>query len=203
MSNSADVRSLEQLDAFLQHCQLVRSELLKEIENLQLELRRLSTWLENDALAHWTTQLQRSQRYLIESQEALVRCRSVVRSNEQRPCTEERKRVALATERRNQCDANCVSHGRLNKSGKRSKPRRPRKCTAAVTWSTSSSQPAFSSSVNNWGDSKLIPACVPERPRETQPNRRAVAPTGTSIRPTFPLQWLRRNLRVRNEKNQA
>ncbi len=102
--SSADVRSLERLADFLQQAQITRSGLLKEIENLQVELRRLTGWIENDAEKYWREELQKSQRYWVECEQALLRCRSAVRANEQRPCTEQRKRLDKATERRGLCE---------------------------------------------------------------------------------------------------
>ncbi len=102
--SSADVRSLERLEGFLQQSQMTRSNLLKEIDNLQTEIRRLTLWIENDAEKYWREELQKSQRHWVECEQALLRCRSAVRANEQRPCTEQRKRLENATERRGLCE---------------------------------------------------------------------------------------------------
>ena len=89
---------------FLDHCQLTRAKLLKELENLQLELQRLTSWLENDAARYWEGELRQAQRDWVECEQALLRCRSAVRASEQRPCTEQRKRLEQATERRTLCE---------------------------------------------------------------------------------------------------
>ena len=104
MSSSANVRSLERLEGFLVHCQTTRAKLLKELENLQIEMQRLTSWLENDAARYWAGELQQAQRDWVECEQALLRCRSAVRASEQRPCTEQRKRLEKATERRTLCD---------------------------------------------------------------------------------------------------
>ena len=104
MSSSAKVRSLERLEGFLDHCQTTRAKLLKELENLQLEMLRLTSWLENDATRYWAGELQQAQRDWVECEQALLRCRSAVRASEQRPCTEQRKRLEQATERRTLCE---------------------------------------------------------------------------------------------------
>ena len=104
MSSSANVRSLERLAGFLDHCQTTRAKLLKELENLQIEMQRLTSWLENDAARYWTGELQLAQRNWVECEQALLRCRSAVRASEQRPCTEQRKRLEQATERRTLCE---------------------------------------------------------------------------------------------------
>jgi hypothetical protein len=104
MSSSANVRSLERLNGFLDHCQTTRVKLLKELENLQIEMQRLTSWLENDAARYWAGELQQAQRDWVECEQALLRCRSAVRASEQRPCTEQRKRLEQATERRTLCE---------------------------------------------------------------------------------------------------
>lgn len=104
MSSSANVRSLERLNGFLDHCQTTRVKLLKELENLQIEMQRLTSWIENDAARYWAGELQQAQRDWVECEQALLRCRSAVRASEQRPCTEQRKRLEQATERRTLCE---------------------------------------------------------------------------------------------------
>jgi hypothetical protein len=103
MSSSADVRSLAALKVFQEHCRKTRENLLKELENLQIEIRRLTSWIENDADRYWCSELQQAERYWAECQEALLRCESYVRASEQKPCTEQRKRLEKATQRRNFC----------------------------------------------------------------------------------------------------
>lgn len=104
MSSSANVQSLERLEGFLDHCQTTRVKLLRELENLQIEVQRLTSWIENDAARYWGGELQLAQRDWVECEQALLRCRSVVRASEQRPCTEQRKRLEQATERRTLCE---------------------------------------------------------------------------------------------------
>lgn len=104
MADSADVRSLEQLEVFQANAERFRDRLLKEIENCQLELRRLRDWVENEATSYWAEQLKISQRHLVECQDALVRCMSYVREDERQPCTEQKKRLRKAKERRSLCE---------------------------------------------------------------------------------------------------
>ena len=104
MATNADVRSLEQLEIFLGQMERFRTELLKQIENLEVELRRLTSWLEGDAVNYWMDELKKAQRKFSETQDALSRCMSYVRSEERRPCTEEKKRVLLAKRRREVCE---------------------------------------------------------------------------------------------------
>lgn len=104
MSDNADVRSLDKLEEFLSQSQYFRSKLQAELENLQVEIRRLTAWIEVDATNYWTEQLTRSQRHLVECQDALVRCMSYVREEERRPCTELKKRLRKAQERRALCE---------------------------------------------------------------------------------------------------
>ncbi len=104
MSSSANVRSLERLEGFLEHCQRTRAQLLKELDSLQTEVQRLTAWLENDAERYWAGELKQAQRDWVDAEQALLRCRSVVRESDRRPCTEQRKRLEIATERRTLCE---------------------------------------------------------------------------------------------------
>jgi len=104
MSSSANVKSLARLEVFLEHCQRTRTHLLKELENLQLEVHRLTHWLENEAQRYWAGELQQAQRAWVEAEQALLRCRSVVRESERRPCTEQIKRLEVASDRKSLCE---------------------------------------------------------------------------------------------------
>ncbi len=104
MSSSANVKSLERLEGFLEKCQWTRAHLLKELESLQLEVRLLTHWLENEAQRYWAGELQQAQRAWVEAEQALLRCRSVVRESERRPCTEQIKRVEVTSERKSLCE---------------------------------------------------------------------------------------------------
>lgn len=101
--SSADVRSLAALETFQEQCRVTRAGLLKELDNLQIEIRRLSNWIEIDADRYWGSELQQAERYWAECHEALLRCESYVRASEQKPCTEQRKRVEKAAARRAFC----------------------------------------------------------------------------------------------------
>ncbi len=104
MSNHANVTSLEQLADFLERSQSFRAQLAKELENLQLELNRISQWIDREARDYWTAELRVAHRQFVECQQALVRCTSYVRENERRPCTEEKKRLHRAQARRSLCE---------------------------------------------------------------------------------------------------
>lgn len=104
MASNADVRSLERLQEFLERSEAFRVQLLKELENLRVELRRLTHWIEGEATSYWEEQVRKSQRHLMECQDALVRCMSYVRESERRPCTEEKKRLRRAEARRALCE---------------------------------------------------------------------------------------------------
>lgn len=104
MADNAEVRSLERVEQFLCETEHYRTQLMKEIENLQLELRRLTNWISTDAREYWSTELIKSRRVLAESQDTLTRCMSYVRAEERRPCTEEKKRLRLAQQRRATCE---------------------------------------------------------------------------------------------------
>ncbi len=104
MSSQADVRSLERVQQFLYELQKFRSELVKEIETLETELRRLTTWIERDANEYWAKEFARSQHAYSEAQQALSRCMSYVRAEERQPCTEQKKRVQVTKQRRELCE---------------------------------------------------------------------------------------------------
>lgn len=104
MTANADVRSLEHLELFLQQSQHFKGKLAKEIEALRVEIRRLTNWIEVDATGYWKEQLTKSQRHLVECQDALTRCMSYVREEEKRPCTEIKKRLQKAQQRRALCE---------------------------------------------------------------------------------------------------
>lgn len=104
MTANADVRSLEHLEVFLQQSQHFKGKLAKEVEALQVEIRRLTNWIEVEAFGYWKEQLTRAQRHLVECQDALTRCMSYVREEEKRPCTEIKKRLQKAQQRRALCE---------------------------------------------------------------------------------------------------
>lgn len=104
MANQADVRSLEQIERLHEQTTALRTRLGKELETLQTEMRRLSTWLEEHASNYWSGENMKARRHLRACEDNLSRCMSYVRSNEQRPCTEEKKRVRVAKERAELCE---------------------------------------------------------------------------------------------------
>ena len=99
MPDHADIRSLERLEVFKQHLIRQRQVLLNTLEDLQLEMRRLTDWIQRDARAYWLDQYRAAQRHRIECQEALSRCMATVRADERRPCTEQKQRLARAEDR--------------------------------------------------------------------------------------------------------
>ncbi len=103
MTNQADVRSLSRIEEFHQQADAFRMGLLKELECLMLELRRLTNWIEQDAIGYWADQSVRAERHWAECRDNLMRCQSYVRANEQRPCTDEKKRLRQAEQRLELC----------------------------------------------------------------------------------------------------
>lgn len=103
MTNQADVRSLSRIEAFHQQLEAFRVELLKELECLLLELRRLTNWIDQDVIGYWSEQSLRAERHWAECRDNLARCQSYVRADEQRPCTEEKKRLRRAEQRLELC----------------------------------------------------------------------------------------------------
>lgn len=103
MTNQADVRSLSRIEEFHQQADAFRIGLLKELECLLLELRRLTNWIEQDVIDYWSQQSLKAERHWAECRDSLTRCQSYVRANEQRPCTEEKKRLRRAEQRLELC----------------------------------------------------------------------------------------------------
>lgn len=102
--SSAKVLSVEALQQFHIDMAQFRVGILKEIESLDLELRRLTQWIEVDAARYWDQENQLIRRKLSEYLSQLSRCMSYVREDERKPCTEEKKQVAKAKERANLCE---------------------------------------------------------------------------------------------------
>jgi hypothetical protein len=105
MSAHAEVRSLAQLQNLRERCTHSRVQTLRLIERLRSEMQKLTRWLDDEALPYWQRELTLAERSWNECREVLMRCQATVRSDEQRPCTEERKRLERATRRRELCDA--------------------------------------------------------------------------------------------------
>jgi hypothetical protein len=105
MASHANVKSLERVQQFLHELQAFRAEILKEIETLELELRKLTGWLEREAGEYWLSEASRAQHAFSEAQQALSRCMSYVREDERQPCTEQKKRVQMTRQRRETCEA--------------------------------------------------------------------------------------------------
>lgn len=103
MTNQADVRSLNRIEEFHHQAEAFRSGLLKELEGLLLELRRLTNWIEQDVIGYWSDQSVTAERHWAECRDSLARCQSYVRADEQRPCTEEKKRLRRAEQRLELC----------------------------------------------------------------------------------------------------
>lgn len=100
----ARVQSIQAVADFQEYLQHFRRCLLKELEALESELGKVSGWMLEDAYDYWVRERQLIQRNLTEYQQQLSRCLSSVRADEQRPCTEEKKRVYRAQQRLQLCE---------------------------------------------------------------------------------------------------
>ncbi|GIX00906.1 MAG: hypothetical protein KatS3mg111_4238 [Pirellulaceae bacterium] len=103
MANHAEVRSLARLQRLQTRMGELRHQTVQALEQLQLQLRRLTQWIETDAPAYWAEQYRRSQLDVVQAQEALSRCMATVRDEERRPCTEQKKRLIIARQRQELC----------------------------------------------------------------------------------------------------
>jgi len=73
VSWQADVRSLDQLESLAEQTASFRCHLLAELENLQLELQRLTQWIEVEATDYWRRERTLAEREFTEAAESLSR----------------------------------------------------------------------------------------------------------------------------------
>ena len=104
MSSSANVHSLEAIDA-------VRGALISFVEQvrdalaeLQSEMRRVADWLEHDRPRYWRTQIRLANDGVHEAQQALHRCLMFPIAKERPSCYEERAALKKAQARLAYCE---------------------------------------------------------------------------------------------------
>lgn len=100
MSGSAQVTSIDALRRF-------RSELIRYVETLQSCLDSLKSesnrgldWVESDRLSYWPAQVRMAGEALVEAQNRLQAKQVTIRPEDRPPCTEEKKAVQLAKQRK-------------------------------------------------------------------------------------------------------
>jgi hypothetical protein len=104
MDSRANVKSISALDSFAKSLSVTEGEMLRCVEATQVELNRISDYLERSAPAYWKREYQRSQEKLEVARAALSRCEQVTREDERKSCFLEKKQVAVAKQRVDFCE---------------------------------------------------------------------------------------------------
>jgi len=104
VAGNAHLESLESLKQLSIVLQKMRERAARELEATQIELQRLHNWLEESAPAYWEEQFKIAKRRWVDARQVLSDCESKVREDEQRSCTEPRKRMERASERLTFCE---------------------------------------------------------------------------------------------------
>lgn len=104
MAGEAHIESIGFLKQLAAKLTQMREQTAREVESIQIELRRLEHWLEEALPAYWEEQMRTAQRRWVEARQILSDCESKVREDEQRSCSEHRKRWERAAERLAFCE---------------------------------------------------------------------------------------------------
>jgi len=104
MAGEAHIESIESLKQFSVNLAKLRELTAREVEAIQIELRRLEFWLEEALPNYWEEQRRLANRRWAEARQVLSDCESKVRDDEQRSCSEHRKRLERAAERLSFCE---------------------------------------------------------------------------------------------------
>ena len=101
---SANVRSLEAIEAVRTALVAFRDELEQSLTTIGIEMRRVLDWLEHDRPRFWRTQVRNAQDAVTEAQAALHRCLMYPTGDERPSCREERAALKKAQARLAYCD---------------------------------------------------------------------------------------------------
>jgi hypothetical protein len=104
VANEAHIESIESLKQLALTLGKMREMTAREVEAIQIELRRLEFWLEEALPGYWEEQMRLANRRCVEARQVLSDCESKVRDDEQRSCSEHRKRWERAAERLAFCE---------------------------------------------------------------------------------------------------
>ena len=104
MDSRADVKDIASIERFAASLLQQRGELALVLEAVRAELDRLSDHLESRAPDYWRTQGRRAAERLSEARATLGRCEQTTREEDRRPCDLERKAVAVAKRRFDECE---------------------------------------------------------------------------------------------------
>jgi len=101
----ANVRNVQALEGFREAIYLLRDGSRKQVDDIKEQLQRISSWLEKELPDYWRNEHRISEKRWVEAREELLRCQAKSRADEEMSCGVERKKLALATERRSLCEA--------------------------------------------------------------------------------------------------
>jgi hypothetical protein len=97
--SSANVHSIEAIDAVRRAMQLFDEQVADALTELGAEMRRMLDWLEHDRPRHWRTQVRKAHDEVHEAQQALHRCLMFPIADERPSCYEERMDLKKAQAR--------------------------------------------------------------------------------------------------------
>jgi hypothetical protein len=100
----ANVKNLEALEVFQNAITTLRDGGRKQVDDIREQLQRISSWLEKELPDYWRNEHRLAEKRWVEAREELLRCQAKSRADEEMSCGVERKKLALATERRQLCE---------------------------------------------------------------------------------------------------
>lgn len=101
----AKVESIDAIAEFSEAIANLRDATRKQADSIREQFGRVSNWIDNELPDYWKNELRRSEKKWIEAREELLRCEAKTRADDERPCSVQRKMLAIATERRKLCEA--------------------------------------------------------------------------------------------------
>jgi hypothetical protein len=104
MSTSANVHSLESIEAVRRAMMLFDEQVADALTELGAEMRRMLDWLEHDRPRFWKTQVRKAHNQVHEAQQALHRCLMFPIADERPSCYEERMNLKKAQARLAYCE---------------------------------------------------------------------------------------------------
>jgi len=119
MSTSANVHSLESIEAVRRAVMLFDEQVADSLIELGAQMRRMLDWLEHDRPRYWKSQVRKAHDQFHEAQQSLHRCLMFPIGDERPSCHEERMELSKAQARLAYCQAKeervrhwqrCVQH---------------------------------------------------------------------------------------------
>lgn len=99
VSGQSNLESLAKLKLLGDNLLKMREQTARELEAANMQLRCLEQWIEDWVPGYWEEQMQLAKRRYVETRQVLSDCESKIREDEQRSCSEPKKRVERAVER--------------------------------------------------------------------------------------------------------